>query len=85
MCVSQLGLLFVADRDNHRVQVFRMLDGSFIRAFGSKGSGDGEFCEPLSVCLSPDETEILVADSRNHRIQVCRQSITIMIMCSTAI
>jgi DNA-binding beta-propeller fold protein YncE len=71
LTVSKAGELFVADKDNHRVQVFRVFDGAFLRQIGgAKGSGNGQFNMPLDVALSPDEAELLVVDLGNHRIQV---------------
>jgi len=37
--------------------------------FGSKGSGDGQFCWPRSVACN-SRGDIVVADCMNHRIQV---------------
>jgi DNA-binding beta-propeller fold protein YncE len=73
MCVSTDSLLFVADKENHRVQVFNLTSGVLLFAFGSKGSEEGQFIQPMSVCLSPDESQLFVADSMNHRIQVFDQ------------
>ncbi len=73
LALSKAGELFVADRSNHRVQVFRVSDGTFVRQIGgAQGSGNGQFHWPLDVALSPDETELLVVDYGNHRIQVYR-------------
>jgi tripartite motif-containing protein 71 len=73
MVVSKAGELFVADQSNHRVQVFRVSDGTCLRQIGgAQGSGNGQFNWPLYVALSPDETELLVVDLANHHIQVFR-------------
>ncbi len=73
LAVSKAGELFVADTGNHRVQVFRVSDGVYLRQIGgAKGSGNGQFNLPVDVALGPDETELLVVDVCNHRIQVCR-------------
>eukprot|EP00747_Dinoflagellata_sp_TGD_P181421 gnl/TRDRNA2_/TRDRNA2_35247_c0_seq1.p1 gnl/TRDRNA2_/TRDRNA2_35247_c0~~gnl/TRDRNA2_/TRDRNA2_35247_c0_seq1.p1 ORF type:complete len:569 (-),score=127.82 gnl/TRDRNA2_/TRDRNA2_35247_c0_seq1:106-1812(-) len=67
--MTEQGHLLVCDCYNHRVQVFDILDGfRFLRKFGEKGSGEGQFTEPLSVAINY-MGEILVADG-NHRIQV---------------
>src|SRR5206468_1027667 len=39
------GTVYVADTANHRVQVFDP-SGTFLRAWGSYGTGDGQFLEP---------------------------------------
>lgn len=38
-------LVFVVDSGNHRVQVFKR-NGTFVRAWGSNGSGDSQFLTP---------------------------------------
>lgn len=40
----------------------------FVKAWGSKGSGPGEFSDPTGIAIAGDE--VFVADSRNGRIQV---------------
>lgn len=62
--------IFVVDRFNHRVQVFRY-DGSFVRMWGSNGAGTSEFRNPAAVVANSDI--VCVADTTNHRIQVFRQ------------
>ncbi|MFL5900580.1 MAG: DUF6531 domain-containing protein [Solirubrobacterales bacterium] len=51
----------------HRVQEFSP-KGEFIRAFGEKGSGDGQFAEPTGIAIDT-EGNIWVADTGNHRVQ----------------
>ncbi len=63
------GNIVVADRVNHRIQVFDS-SGSFLTKFGSFGSGDGQFSAPLGVAVDPSSGNIVVADENNHRIQV---------------
>ena len=46
------------------------LDGSFIQAFGRKGYKNGEFNYPWGVATSPKDDLVVVADSRNHRLQM---------------
>ena len=41
-----------------------------MKSFGKKGSGDGEFKNPASVCITSDGRFIVVADFNNSRIQV---------------
>lgn len=60
--------LFVADQQNHRIQVFN-LNGRFRRTFGSFGAGPGQFKFPVGICLSPDN-KLFVAEVGNNRIQV---------------
>ena len=41
-----------------------------MKSFGKQGSGDGEFKNPVSVCITSDGRFIVVADFNNSRIQV---------------
>jgi DNA-binding beta-propeller fold protein YncE len=58
----------VADRYNHRVQVFDQ-DGNFIRQFGNYGSGNGEFNEVTGIHVAPDG-KVYVSEWHNARVQV---------------
>jgi sugar lactone lactonase YvrE len=61
------GLVYVADQDNYRVQVFTA-KGGFVRKWGSQGDGNGEFSETQHVAIGPDGS-VWVADLRNNRVQ----------------
>ena len=75
-------LLYVADSDNDRIQVFEMgsnncpradeiIDGvCFIEEFGSEGTGNGKFNTPIGITLDSRGEKLYVADSGNDRIQV---------------
>ncbi len=60
--------IVVADTGNHRVQVFH-INGTFAFAFGSEGSGEGEFLSPEDVTTRRSGSKIVVADTGNHRVQ----------------
>ena len=66
--MDKAGHLLVCDSENHRIQVFD-LSGKFVAKFGSKGSGMGEFIEPVSVAVLSDG-KIVVTDLYNSRIQI---------------
>jgi sugar lactone lactonase YvrE len=66
IAVDTTGDLYVADRDNHRIQQFTR-DGSFVRAWGRQGSAAGEFREPHDVAV--DGEFVYVADLWNQRVQ----------------
>ena len=56
-----------ADTSNNRIQKFAA-SGNFVAAFGSFGTGDGQFISPRDVV--PDGAgHIYVADTDFHRIQ----------------
>ena len=58
--------ILVADSGNHRVQAFDSL-GNFLSAFGSQGSGDGQFSNPQGIAVD-SQGRVIVADSDNHRL-----------------
>ena len=68
VAVTHDGTIIVADRDNHRIQLFSG-DGRFLGKFGTKGDGDGQLNDPHGLALTP-EANIVVADFRNNRVQV---------------
>ncbi len=61
--------LFITDGHNHRVQVFGV-EGNFIRKWGSRGQGDGQFDFPAGISIHPTQGLVYVTDYRNHRVQV---------------
>ena len=68
VAVSDRDEIVVADRDNHRVQVFDS-NGTFLRFFGREGKNAGEFNFPFGIAINKDRN-IFVADTNNHRIQI---------------
>ena len=62
--------LFVADSDNHRIVEYAASNLSYVRAFGGKGDGIGQFKEPRGLCTVPCEAndQLMIADTRNHRL-----------------
>ncbi len=60
--------LLVADWGNHRIQAFDGL-GHFVTAYGTYGSGPGEFMFPEGLAADA-AGRVIVADSGNHRLQV---------------
>jgi DNA-binding beta-propeller fold protein YncE len=57
----------VTDRFNDNVQKFSA-DGKFITKWGSKGSADGQFNEPLKSAIDISGN-LYVSDMNNYRIQ----------------
>src|SRR5947207_10621673 len=73
--VAPNGDIFVADghggNDNERIVKFSK-DGKFIKAWGKKGSGPGEFDSPHSIAID-SRGRLFVADRTNNRIQIFDQ------------
>ena len=68
IAVDDSGNVYVADRDNHRVQVFNSsLDHA--STVGFFGSGDGQFDRPEGVAVD-GSGNVYVADTGNDRVQV---------------
>ncbi len=65
------GELFITDTGNHRVVVYDK-QGQFKRQFGSRGSGPGQFDEPVGLAIGPD-SKLYITDLRNRRVQVLDQ------------
>ena len=63
------GEIVVADRNNHRIQVFDR-NGKFLFKVGSFGNGNGQFNQPGAVTVDQRNNQIVVADTYNHRIQI---------------
>ena len=56
------GNVYIADNYNHRIQVFTP-EGSFLRKFGSRGSGPGQFISPIDVTIG--DNKLYVCDAGN--------------------
>jgi sugar lactone lactonase YvrE len=73
--VAANGDIFVADghdeESNHRIVKFSK-DGTFIKAWGRRGSAPGEFDTPHGVALD-SKGRLFVADRNNNRIQIFDQ------------
>lgn len=67
-------LLYVADKQNHRVQVFNLTDtppyvGSTVAGGNGLGTGPNQLNQPSDVWVSRKTGAVYIADSSNHRIQ----------------
>jgi 6-bladed beta-propeller len=75
IAVAANGDVFVSDghrpnkHDSARVVKFAR-DGTFIKAWGKKGSAPGDFDEPHDIFIGGSQERVYVADRRNKRIQV---------------
>lgn len=68
LVVSKTGKLYVCDRANDRIQVFKKDNFEF--SFGRTGSEPGALCSPSGVTMNNAKTQLFVADTSNNRIQV---------------
>lgn len=68
LALDAAGNVYVADTQNHRVEVFDA-DGGFLTQWGGYGSAPGQFNRPMGIAVSPDG-RVYVADTYNNRIQV---------------
>ena len=50
VAVDSEGRIFILDGEQSRIQIFDR-DGKFIRSFGRKGQGPGEFQSPAGICI----------------------------------
>lgn len=66
--VSPDGKIYVSDGANFRIQVFTH-EGKFLRAFGSKGSGPGEFLRAHSLDFD-SAGRLYIVDVDNSRVDV---------------
>ena len=78
--LSPAGDIFVTDSHrngkNNRVVRFTR-DGRFVREWGRKGSGRGEFSEPHTIAMD-SRGRLLVGDRENNRIQIFDQNGTLL-------
>ena len=61
------GNVYVADRDNHRIQVFTA-EGKFLWMFGRRGRGNGELNKPISIAVH--DGLLYIGEGENGRVSV---------------
>jgi len=67
VAVSNSGIVFVVDTNNHRVQKFDG-DGNYMTQWGTQGGGNGQFDWPYGIAVD-SSNNVYVADMYNCRIQ----------------
>ena len=67
LALARDGSVWCSDADQHRIFGYDA-EGAPLGAWGTQGSGDGEFNRPAGLAFDGDG-HLLVADSGNHRIQ----------------
>jgi len=68
VAVSDDGRIYVVDGVNSKIRIFNQ-SGQAMTSFGSAGSGNGEFRNPLGIDLDRSG-RVYIADSGNHRVQI---------------
>ncbi|PIQ11685.1 MAG: hypothetical protein COW71_00090 [Ignavibacteriales bacterium CG18_big_fil_WC_8_21_14_2_50_31_20] len=61
--------LYVLDKDENKILVFKSSDGSYLFAFGESGNSAGKFDSPNDITADP-EGNIYIADQENGRINI---------------
>jgi DNA-binding beta-propeller fold protein YncE len=61
--------VYVVDQGHSRITKLSP-SGEALTDWGSKGTGDGQFDDPISVLVDPKTNKVYIADPRNKRIQV---------------
>jgi len=69
---TQEGTLLVTDIGNDKIHELDE-NGSLIRSFGSRGTGNGQFTDPVELAIGPNN-RIYVTDATNHRIQILERN-----------
>jgi tripartite motif-containing protein 71 len=67
IAVDGSGYVYVADRDNYRIQKFTK-DGTFVLQWGGVGTANGSFDKPTDVAVGPDGS-VYTTEDNNHRVQ----------------
>jgi len=66
IAIDELGNVYVTDLGNMRVQKFNN-DGTFLNAWGSSGTGPGQFHSPAGIAVF--NGTVYVVDTQQHRVQ----------------
>lgn len=65
---DSLGMLYVADSDNHRIQMLDPLTDAWT-GWGTLGTNTGEFFQPFGLAVDASDN-LYVADANNNRVQM---------------
>jgi PEGA domain/NHL repeat len=67
VAVDSSGNIYVADKNNNRIQKFNS-SGTFLITWGGSGSGSGQFSKPEGIAVD-SSNYVYVADTGNNRVQ----------------
>jgi tripartite motif-containing protein 71 len=73
VAIDSSGNEWVLDRGNDRVEKFSS-SGTFIAAYGKKGTGNEEFLEPWDLAINQSTGNVYVTDTGNRRIEELNSS-----------
>ena len=66
IALDSLGNLYILDSEEPFIKAFNK-NGNFLKSFGQKGEGPGEFIMPAGIAFSKDG-KLLIMDMRQHHI-----------------
>jgi hypothetical protein len=72
LIVTPEGTLLLSDYGNDKIHELEA-NGTLISSFGSLGSGNGQFNNPIELAIGPGN-RIYVTDQDNHRIQILERN-----------
>ena len=70
VAVNESNEIVVTDCANHRIQVFRSSDGTYLRSFGRLGDKHGELNFPRGIAFNVKNEYLFVTDTDNNRVQL---------------
>ena len=68
LVVTQSDIVYVCDKNNHRIQVLDNME--FHHMFGEKGEQPGCLTEPFDLALNSAEHLLFISDCKNCRVQM---------------
>jgi DNA-binding beta-propeller fold protein YncE len=64
--------LVTAEQSGCRIKISNIRTGALVCKFGECGTGEGQLSCPSGVAVTSDSSFVIVAEYRNHRVQVLR-------------
>ncbi|MBA3557793.1 MAG: 6-bladed beta-propeller [Gemmatimonadaceae bacterium] len=77
VALSRSGILFVAETRIGSIRVFDS-SGRFVRQFGRRGEGPGEYLSITSMAVGPAGDSLYVFDHKNRRVSVLSPTGTLL-------
>jgi DNA-binding beta-propeller fold protein YncE len=71
LCLDDAGLVYVTDNQFTHSRVVRFsATGAYDGAFGSKGTGNGQFQNPDGIAVNSAANRVYVCDTTNNRLEI---------------